>query len=304
MTRNEKILAGISRSMKILEIGPSYSPVLTRNDGWNVYSLDHCSADELRRKYAGERNVDISRVQDVDFIWRDGPLETAIPDDQLGTFDACIGSHTIEHVPNLVAFFRSMERILSPKGVVSLAVPDKRFCFDFFQPLTMTGEVLAAHYERRTRHTRVVEFNAAAYMVEAGGEVAWGQQPTQLLALRDGNLKAAEQRIFRGDDDGSYRDVHGWYFSISSFRLIMLELAWMGHLDFMEVHVSPTHHCEFFVTLGRGRPRLTDDQYRAVRMDLLTNVLLEIREQTDYLLAGPNYVGPPTELERGLVRTI
>jgi hypothetical protein len=28
-------------------------------------------------------------------------------------------------------------------------------------------------------------------------------------------------------------------------------------------------------------------------MELLTNILLEVREQTDFLIDGPNYVGPP-----------
>lgn len=196
MTRNQKILASISRSMKILEIGPSYSPVLTRADGWNVYSRDHCTANELRRKYSNTPNVDVSRIQDVDFVWQDGPLETAIPDDQLGTFDACVGSHMIEHLPDLVAFFRSLQRILSPAGIISLVVPDKRFCFDFFQPVTMTGDVLAAHRERRTRHTRTVEFNAKAYMIRAGGEIAWGQQPTRVLEFCDGDLKRRTSNSF------------------------------------------------------------------------------------------------------------
>lgn len=295
ITRNEKILASISRSMKILEVGPGYSPVLARADGWNVYSLDHCAADELRRKYSAA-NVDISGIQDVDFVWQDGPLDTAIPVDQLGTFDACIGSHIIEHIPDLVGFFHSMERILSPTGIVSLVVPDKQFCFDFFQPLTMTGEVLAAHRERRTRHTRTAEFNAGAYMVRAGGQIAWGQRPTELLEFCNGDLKAANRLFFRTEDDHSYHDVHAWYFTVSSFRLIMLELAWMGHLDFKEINVSPTQHCEFFITLGRGRPPLTDDQYRAARIELLTNVLLDFRQQTDFLIDGPNYVDRSTEL--------
>ncbi len=293
MTRNDKILARISKSMKILEIGPSYSPLLKRAEGWNVYSLDHATGDELRAKYVGHPNVDVNQIQDVDFVWRDGPLETAIPQDQLGTFDACIGSHMIEHVPNLVSFFRSMEHILAPTGVVSLVVPDKRFCFDYFQPVTMTGDVLAASREQRTRHTRAAEFNAAAYMVRSGGEIAWGQHPTGLLEFYDGDLRSASEHFFRGDTDDAYRDVHGWYFTFSSFRLIMLELAWMGHLKFEEIDVSPTEHCEFFITLGRGHPRLTEDQYRARRMDLLTNILLDIREQTDFLLDGPNYVGAP-----------
>jgi SAM-dependent methyltransferase len=296
MTRNEKILARISKSMKVLEVGPSYSPVLMRSDGWNAFSLDHSTADELRRKYEGHANVDVSKIQDVDFVWRDGPLESAIPTNQLGTFDACIGSHMIEHVPSLVAFFESMERILSPDGVISLAVPDKRFCFDFFQPITMTGEVVAAHRDRRTRHNPIAEFNAIAYMVRSGTEVAWGQQPTQVLEFYNGDLKAAAQFLARGDDDGSYRDVHGWYFTQSSFRLIMLELAWLGLLNFHEVYVSPTTHCEFFVTLARGAPRLSEKQFQSARMDLATNILLEIREQTDFLIEGSHYIGPPRDL--------
>jgi SAM-dependent methyltransferase len=291
VTRNEKILARISRPMKILEIGPSYSPVLARADNWDVYSLDHKTAEELRAKYARHSNVDISRIQDVDFVWQDGPIETAIPADQLGTFQACIGSHMIEHMPDIVGFFRSLEAILSPEGVVSLVVPDKRFCFDFFQPITMTGDILAAHREHRVRHTQVSQFNAAAYMVTAGGDISWGQQPTRLLEFWNGDVRGAGEHLLQAEDDGIYHDVHGWYFTLSSFRLLMIELAWIGALDFHEVDVFPTNHCEFFITLARGRRTLTDSDFRLARMDLLTQTLLEVREQSDLLLAGGNFVG-------------
>lgn len=293
MTRNEKILSRIKRDMKIMEIGPSFSPVLMRADGWNVRSLDHCTADELRRKYAVHEEVDVSRIQEVDFVWRDGPLETAVPSDELGTFDACIGSHVIEHTPNLVSFFRSLERLLKPSGVISLVVPDKRFCFDFFQPLTMTGDVLEAHRTKRDRHTRAAEYNATAYMVRAGGQIAWGQHPTGLLTFYDGDVQAANSRFFRPNVAEEYRDLHGLYFTPSSFRLILLELAWVGYLDFYEAAGFGTENCEFFVTLARGRPKLTEEQFRSLRMDLLTNILLEVREQTDFLIDGPNYVGRP-----------
>jgi SAM-dependent methyltransferase len=278
--------------MKILEIGPSYSPVLTRADGWDIYSLDHSDAEALRSKYADHPNVDVARIQDVDFVWQNGSLETPIPSDQLGTFDACIGSHMIEHVPDLVAFFGSMERILSPSGVISLVVPDKRFCFDFFQPITMTGDVLVAHREKRTRHTRASEFNAQAYMVRSGGDISWGQRPTKLLEFYDGNIQTASDKLFQQEDEGSYHDVHGWYFTISSFRLILLELARINLINFHEADVFPTEHCEFFVTLVRGRPNLTDQQYQTARMDLLTQILLDVRDQSDLLIAGANYLGP------------
>jgi SAM-dependent methyltransferase len=291
MMRNDKILSRIARSMKVIEIGPGYSPVLTREQNWNAFSLDHTTAEDLREKYSGHANVDISRIQEVDFVWRDGPLETAIPDDHLGSFDACIGSHMIEHVPDLVAFFQSMERILKPSGVVSLVVPDKRFCFDFFQPISMTGDVLVAHRERRTRHTREAKFNATAYMVQAGGHISWGQKPTGALSFYDGDMGKAGRELFAESDDAVYQDIHGWYFTYSSFRLLMLELAWLGHLNFIEVETHNTTHCEFFITLGQGRLGLTEAQFRARRMDLLTNMLLEVRDQADLMVRGQSYVG-------------
>jgi len=299
MTRNEKILTRIQRSMKILEVGPSYAPVVTRAEGWDAFALDHSTQAELQQKYANEPGVDASRIQHVDFVWRDGPLETAFPPEALGTFDACIGSHMIEHMPDLVAFFRSMERILAPGGVVSLIVPDKRFCFDFFQPLTLTGDVLEAHRTGRTRHARSAEFNASAYMVSAAGEICWSQRATGLLAFRDGDLQAARDKLMDDANRADYRDVHGWYFTYSSFRLIMLELAEMGLLDFHEVESFPTENCEFFITLARGRVTREAETVRRLRMELLTNVLMEMRDQADFLIQGPNYVGAAGGLDAG-----
>ncbi|MBV8915703.1 MAG: methyltransferase domain-containing protein [Acetobacteraceae bacterium] len=278
--------------MRVLEIGPSYAPVVTRAQGWDVCALDHSTQDELRQKYANEPGVDVSRIGPVDFVWRDGPLETAFPEEALGGFDACIGSHMIEHMPDLVAFFRSMERVLAPGGVLSLVVPDKRFCFDFFQPLTLTGDVLEAHRVGRTRHARSAEFNASAYMVSASGEICWGQRATGLLAFRDGDIRAARDQLFDDTNRAHYRDVHGWYFTYSSFRLIMLELAELGMLDFHEVESFPTENCEFFITMARGRKQRATEVVRRLRMELLTNVLMEVRDQADFLIQGPNYVGP------------
>jgi hypothetical protein len=198
----------------------------------------------------------------------------------------------IEHIPDLVAFFRSMERVLAPGGVLSLVVPDKRFCFDFFQPVTLTGDVLEAHRAGRTRHTRTAEFNAMAYGVDAAGRICWDHHRTGLLAFREGDLQTAHDRFFADHDRADYRDVHGWYFTPSSFRLIMLELAALDLLGFHEVEGFPTQGCEFYITLARGRPSHDPATLRRQRMDLLTNLLLEIREQADDLVAGPNYVGP------------
>jgi len=55
LSRNDKILTHLTRDMKIVKIGPSYSPVVRRSQGWNVFSLDHLDAEGLRKKYAHDR---------------------------------------------------------------------------------------------------------------------------------------------------------------------------------------------------------------------------------------------------------
>ena len=155
----EKILFKVHKTHQMLEFGPSYDPAVTRKEGWNVYRLGHASGEELRRKYGSDPTVDASRIQEVDFVWTGGPLESAIPEEHMGTFDVVIASHVIEHQPNLVGFFQSVSRMLKPDGLLSLAVPDKRFCFDYFMPLSLTGESLVAFGGIRTRHTRTSNYN-------------------------------------------------------------------------------------------------------------------------------------------------
>jgi len=60
-------------------------------------------------------------------------------------------------------FFKSVSCLLKHQGILSLAVPDKRFCFDYFLPVSLTGDVLEAHAERRTRHSKKALYNSIAY---------------------------------------------------------------------------------------------------------------------------------------------
>lgn len=163
------LLAPVPRGGKIIEIGPSISPIAPKSAGWNSYALDHLSREGLVAKYEGHPQVDVSRIQEVDFIWTGGPLSSAIPPELHGSFDALVASHVIEHTPDLLAFLGSAETLLKSTGVVILAIPDKRYCFDYFQTVTTTGQVLAAWTERRVRHDRWFGFDYAAYAANNRG---------------------------------------------------------------------------------------------------------------------------------------
>jgi SAM-dependent methyltransferase len=141
LSREQKVTTRINKSMRVLEIGGGYSPLITKADGWNSFSLDHATRDQLVAKYAAHGR-DTSRIEHVDFLWTGGPLESAIPPEQLGSFDACVASHLIEHIPDPISFYNSLARILDPNGVISLVVPDKRFIFDFFRPISTTSQLI------------------------------------------------------------------------------------------------------------------------------------------------------------------
>jgi SAM-dependent methyltransferase len=293
--RSEKILTHLNQDMKVLEIGPSYGPVVQRSEGWNVFSLDHLDAEGLRKKYAYDPNVDPAMISEVDFIWETGPLDSALPDNHRGTFDAVIASHVIEHFPDLLGFFLSAERMLRPNGILSLVVPDKRFCFDYFQSIPLTGDVLDAHAKSRSRHSRKTAFNATAYTVRSTQGISWTttKTPTLSFAFEDGLSGAHNQYSAPVDPAATgYLDFHGWYFTPSSFRLICLELAALRLMTFTELAFFDTSGNEFFVTLTkRDCPRF--DNLDECRMDYLKGIILEVREQTDHLINSGNYIGRP-----------
>ncbi len=288
ITRNDMLLSEVADSSLIIEIGPSYNPVAAKADGWNTRTLDHMTQQDLVKKYTGHP-VNVNRIEEVDFIWREGPLSDAVPSALHGTFDAFIASHVIEHTPDLIAFLDSAAMLLKQEGLVILAVPDKRYCFDYFQPLTTTGQILEAHAERRSRHTRRLAFDHYAYMVHNGGTGAWGQKPLGRLNLPY-PLESARDLFNSFEDDSNYIDLHAWRFSPSSFSLLLLELARLGETDWRVDRTTEARDCEFFAWLRRGGKEaataLSSDELAARRLMLLERTLMETREQVDWLLAG------------------
>lgn len=302
-TRSETLLSPVPHGGLIIEIGPSFSPIAPKAEGWNTRTIDHLGREGLVAKYTGHPGVDVGRIEDVDYVWQGGPLSDAVPPTMHGTFDAFIASHVIEHTPDFVAFLGSAQILLKPDGVVVLAVPDKRYCFDYFQPLTTTGQVLEANAEQRSRHSPRLGFDYVAYAIEDGGTGAWGQHPLRGLRL----LHSIEQArdLFATIEAGSdYVDLHAWRFTPANFELLLLELARLGKTDWRVERTTAATGCEFFAWLRRGgiarAAALSDADFSAERLTLLKRTLLEQRAQIDWLLAGePGLVTGPLGLLPG-----
>jgi SAM-dependent methyltransferase len=288
MDRVAQLLSTTQRSSRILEIGPSHAPIAPKAAGWNTFIVDHATQAELRAKFRGY-GVNLEAIEPVDFVWDSGGLADAVPETFHGTFDTIIASHVIEHMPDFVAFFKGAAKLLKPAGTVALAVPDKRYCFDFFQSHSMAGDMIEAHLAGATRHSRRTVFNYLTHIVMADGATAWGQHQIKEFALLH-PFKEATKALQKWSDDPNtpYKDYHAWQFTPASFELLVLELGLAGFLDFHLVSTYPTAGSEFIVLLQPGAPcfaapELGDEQ----RLLVMQRILADTREQLD------NALGPP-----------
>ena len=126
----------------------------------------------------------------------------AIPEAFWGSFNACIASHVIEHIPNPIGFYHSLDRLLAPHGVVLLVVPDKRYTFDFFKPHSVTSQLIEANRQHRTRHTKSTTFDNIAMNCQVDGNIAWASG----INLRDikffNDILSAQNVYLSGREDG------------------------------------------------------------------------------------------------------
>lgn len=284
--RRDLLLAGIPRSARIVEVGASFRPLAAKRDGWNTCVVDHDTRTGLIAKYAAAA-VAAEAIEEVDVLWRGGPLHEAFPADRLGTFDALVASHVLEHMPDLISFLDSSRRLVRDDGCLVFALPDKRWCFDFFRPVSLAGDVLLAHSQRRTCHSPATLFNEVAYAVTLHGRPGWtaGERAAEVAFAH--RLGLARQLFNDAQADTVYRDAHAWQFTPASFELLILDLALAGECDWHVDWIRPADAVEF---LGRLRPGVTScadlEQVQQRRLSLLHEIARESIAHWESLLGA------------------
>jgi len=286
VSKEEKALALVTRGMTILEIGPSFNPIAPCSEGWLSYSVDHASQEELQEKY---RDVEPDeKIEPVDFIWQSGALEDAVPLELHGSFDVVIASHVIEHFPDPVGFYLSAAKLLKDGGLISLVVPDKRLTFDFFKPVSVTSDLLYAHAQGRTRHSKKTAFDNLAYNVAEQGNEAWSWRPMDEFSFFEaGTALERAKMVFDStveDESVPYVDFHHTIYTPSSFALNILELSQLGVIPYAIAQSYPTSDCEFYVTLRKGPVEmLAPNELNAERIRLLREIIREQAEQARWM---------------------
>lgn len=251
MTRTEKILGGINLDTAVgLEVGALDNPIVPP-DTPGIFYVDHVDTPTLREKYKEHPNVHLDKLVEVNGVWGEKTLAEAAA--SVAPVDFFVASHVIEHVPNLIGWLQEIDSVLKPGGHVGLAVPDRRFTFDYLRRETGLAEVLTAHLAkaRTPMVQQIIDHFENVTKVDAGK--AWAG--TLDRSSLEKHHTAAEMMKVVEDalHNGSYHDVHCWVFTPLSFAQLMGRLADLEYHCFAchRFHDSELNTYEFFVSMER-----------------------------------------------------
>jgi predicted SAM-dependent methyltransferase len=246
--REEKVFHLLDRKGLGLEIGPSHNPIAPKKKGFNVHILDHLSAEDLREKYK-LNGVNLNNIEKVDFVWHGEPFPKLIG--KTACYDWIIASHVIEHVPDLISFLQQCEALLNPSGILSLVIPDKRYCFDYFSSCSTTGSVLDAYAEKRIKPSPGQVFDHFSNNAMRNGNDSWSSDGKGGADKLRHTFVEAQANWITSATTSEYIDTHCWKFTPASFRLMASDLLNLGLINLEIKKEFDTSGCEFYVAMGK-----------------------------------------------------
>lgn len=267
--RKQFFLSQFTKKQLGLEIGPSHSPIASKRSGYNVKIIDHASQADLVKKYK-KLNIDTSNIEEVDYVW-DGNETLSKLVSKPHSFDYIIASHLIEHTTDLITFLEDCQTLLKPGGRLCLAIPDKRYCFDYFRFPTTAGDTLDAYYDKNIRHKPGKVFDFLINASKRGNESAWSSENSKKLSLMY-DLNLAKKQLRKARTSSEYIDIHNWMFTPASFKLLIYDLQTLGLTKLSYLDEMSTQGFEFFAILSPKAPKIAIS-----RIDLASETMNDIK---------------------------
>jgi len=259
MDRFAEIRKFSTKSAKGIEIAPWFAPIVPKAEGYNVTVLDVFSTEDLRARAQADKNIpseSVGRIETVDFVGSAVDIAEIVgATNPLGSFDYIVSSHNFEHLPNPIKFLQGCQKVLRQGGVLSMAIPDHRGCFDHFRPHTTIADWLEAFHENRQRPKLSQVFAQRSYACELkdppGRETAFFVDDNAARMRPNEELREAYAAWLAARETGStaYMDTHCSVLTINSIRLLIAEARFLGLIDFEVKEVTGPNGCEFFVHL-------------------------------------------------------
>jgi SAM-dependent methyltransferase len=285
MDRREAVLKYLTKDMKGLEIGPWFNPLAPKRDGYNCLVLDVFDSQTLRERARNDPNIHESlwdRIEDVDVVGSSTHIDQLIDTrGDLGKFNYIVSSHNFEHLPNPIRFLQGCAKVLAPGGMISMAIPDRRACFDYFRPVTTLSTWIGAYLEDVSRPSKAQYFDMVTctglFDTGEGKTISFhrGVDPDKVSAgLRLDESFAEWMDQSRNEQ---YFDAHCSVFTPSSFELLIRDVGYLGLSSFEVVEIFDSPGVEFYVHLrfNPDKKALRPEGYEEIRNRLLHKILDE-----------------------------
>ncbi|BDA77819.1 hypothetical protein LPTSP3_g07490 [Leptospira kobayashii] len=280
MKQEEKIFRHINKNGYGIEVGPSHNPLAPKKKGYKVHVIDHLNKEQLIKKYE-HHGVNLDNIEEVDFVWQGEDFSELTGKTKY--YDWIIASHLIEHTPDFIGFLNNCDKVLKDDGVISLVVPDKRYCFDHFRPVTGLSKIIDSHSQKNKIHTPGTVAEYFLNVVAKNKQIAWSTYNSGDYNLIH-SLEEAQDGMHAVINNKTYIDMHSWCFVPHSFRLIIHDLFSLGLIPLQEVDFFPTVGSEFYITLSRSGKGINKS-----RLEMLSIIESEIKEEASFFTKNKNF---------------
>lgn len=269
MNRFQLLRANKSRDALGLEIGPSWSPIFPKKEGWNIRSIDVFDQQALIERASQDPSIGerIANIEPVDYIYKGSLLEAVkaglSADEQArveagqGLFDYICSSHNFEHQANPIKFLIDCFCLLMPGGSLTMAIPTASRCFDRCRPLTTTGQLIDAYLDQAVKPSvgQIIDHHLFfAVDSESNLPVLSRVHPASRMVMPQASSGSCWNASFllstlSTHESAEFPDVHCWLFNRFSFELILLDLQRLGVLPSIRISSSMEREFEFIVNV-------------------------------------------------------
>ena len=233
---------------RILEIGALDSPTYQKSEARISY-LDWFTTEECCESIKDLQNRNVDKVVNVDYVIKTKHFAEYID----FSFDLIIANHVIEHIPDIVTWFSELQKILGPHGAIFLAIPDRRYTFDYLRPETDAVEILRCFQEDLQSASYYQILRSIFYFRPITTEDVWAGNIDKKKDARRYTFKQAIDLTRNLLDTGE--SVHCSVFSSSKFENLWNELIESGLVNLEIAHIQDVqpNTNEFFVLLRELR---------------------------------------------------